>query len=538
MDVLGDLIRSRAAADPDVPAITITGDGAEPGSPGVPLTYGELDDRTEVVAGALGAAGLAKGDRAAIMLPNGPSFVHTWIGMAKAGVVEVPLHTASRGDGLRHALALTHSALAVVDARSLDRIAAVADDLPALRTVVAAGPAEGARPGSVGRADVVTLEAFTAGATPRARVDVDETDPSVVLFTSGTTGPSKGVVLSHRANFRLARTVSGAAGFRSGEVLFTTFPLFHVAARYVSTLAAMLVDGRVVIRERFSASRFWEECRAEGVTAIHYLGSLLTMLAKQPERPVDTAHGVRVGYGAGAPEPVARAFTERFGVPLHELYGMTETGAVTMNRAGAHRLGTCGQVLDDCEVAIHDAEDRALPAGEVGEIVVRPSRPHIMISHYEGMPEATVEAFRNLWFHTGDRGWFDADGYLHFVGRQKDAIRRRGENVSAFEVEVVIEDHPDVAGSAVVGVPDEISGEEVMAFLELQAGATLDVAGLLDHCQTRLPHFAVPRYLAVVDQLPRNTSHRVQKHLLVGAAGGGLPEGTVDREAIGYVVRR
>ncbi len=541
MDYVGqhlvDIVRSRARSAPSHPAVTITADGGAVDAPGVALTHAELDDTTEVMAAALARAGLARGDRAAVVLPNGPSFVHTWIGMAKAGVVEVPLHTASRGDGLRHALRLTRSGLAVVDGTGLQRLAEVAEDLPDLRTVVVTG--EGPLPGQVGRADVVAMADFVAGVQPGPTVPVADTDPSVVLFTSGTTGPSKGVVLTHRANTRLAWTVGRGAGFRQGEVLFTTFPLFHVAARYVSTLAAMLVEGRVVIRERFSASRFWSQCEEEGVTAVHYLGSLLTMLLKQPERPGDTSHGVRVGYGAGAPAPVAEAFTARFGVPLHELYGMTETGAVTMNRGDRVRLGTCGTALEDCEVAVVDADDEPLPAGEIGEIVTRPSVPHTMIERYEGMPEATVAAFRNLWFHTGDRGWFDDDGFLTFVGRQKDAIRRRGENISAFEVEVVLEDHPAVAGSAVVGVADDISGEEVLAWLELREGAELDVVDLLEHCQRRLPHFAVPRYVATIDELPRNTSQRVQKHLLADRRGeDGLPADVVDAVALGWTPTR
>lgn len=523
-DVLGEVVRHRARTQPERRVVRF---------PGRPVTYAELDDRTERMAAALAGVGLAKGDHAAVMLPNGPAFLDAWIGMAKAGVVEVPLHTASRGDGLRHALHLTRARLVVVAADLVDRLAAVADDLPDLRTVVVVGDAAGVE---VPGAEVVDLETFLASGTPAAPVELSPFDTSVVLFTSGTTGPSKGVVMSHRANFRLARTMSAAAGFRPGEVLFTTFPLFHVAARYVSTLAAMLVDGEVVIRERFSASRFWEDCAAEGVTAIHYLGSLLTILLKQPERPVDRDHGVRLAYGAGAPAPIAEAFESRFGLRLYELYGMTETGAVTMNRDGAYKPGTCGTVLDDCEVAIHDEHDRPLPPGQVGEICVRPKEPSIMITEYIGMPEATVAAFRNLWFHTGDRGWFDEEGYLHFSGRQKDAIRRRGENVSAFEVESVLEDHPDVAECAVLGVPDEISGEEVLAWVVLKDGATVEPAALLDHCQERLPYFAVPRYVAWADALPRNTSQRVEKHVL---RERGLPPAHAwDREAHGYELRR
>lgn len=526
MDVLGHLIRTRASSDPDHPVVTVAGER---------LTYAQLHTRSDVFAAALDRAGLVPGDHAAVVLPNCPAFLDAWIGMAKAGVVEVPLHTASRSDGLRHALFLTRSRLVVVDALLLDRVAAVAEDLPDLGVVVVVGPPATPPPATVGHARVVALADFTAGVGVAPTPALTPLDTSVVLFTSGTTGPSKGVVMSHRSNFRLARTMSEAASLAEGDVLLTTFPLFHVAARYASTLAAMLVGGRVVIRKRFSAGRFWQECAAEGVTAVHYLGSLLTILLRQPEGPADTAHDVRLAYGAGAPAPVAEAFATRFGMPLFELYGMTETGAVTMNRAGAMRLGSCGRVLPDCEVAIHDTDDEALPTGQVGEIVVRPLQPGIMLDRYVGMPEATLEAVRNLWFHTGDEGRFDDDGYLWFEGRRKDSIRRRGENVSAFEVEVVLDRHPAVAGSAVIGVPDAISGEEVMAWVEPVAGHDLDLTALIDHCAGHLPYFAVPRYMHQVDVLPRNTSQRVEKHRL---REQGLPEGTWDREAAGYVLER
>ena len=212
---------------------------------------------------------------------------------------------------------------------------------------------------------------------------------------------------------------------------------------------------------------------------------------------------------------------------------MTETGMVTMNREEAYKPGSCGTILDDCEVEIHDDEDHALPPGEVGEIVARPSQPHIMIEEYVGMPEETLAAFRNLWFHTGDLGTFDEDGYLHFVDRKKDAIRRRGENVSAFEVETVLEDHPAVAEVAVIGVPDDISGEEVLALIVPRSA--IDPVALLDHCQTRLPYYAVPRYVRMVETLPRNTSQRVEKHQL---RAEGLTDDTWDREAHGYQLVR
>ena len=519
---MGAVVRERAREQPDRRIVRFA-DAA--------VTYGELDARSDRVAAALAAAGMQHGDRAAVLLPNGVQFLDTWVGMAKLGMVEVPLHTSLRGDPLRHALRLSGCRLAVVDAPLVERVAAAADGLPDLRTLVVVGDGPA---GDAGDLEVVGFDDFVASGPPNPPdVDVSTYDRSAILFTSGTTGPSKGVVLTHSANVRLARSVSGAAGLRAGDVLFTTFPLFHVAARYVSTLAAMLIDAEVVIRQKFSASRFWEDCAAEGVTAIHYLGSLLTILLKQPEKPGDRDHAVHTAYGAGAPLPIAEAFEARFGLRLFELYGMTETGMVTMNREGAYKPGSCGTILDDCEVEIHDDDDHPLAPGEVGEIVARPSLPHIMIEEYVGMPEETLAAFRNLWFHTGDLGTFDEDGYLHFVGRKKDAIRRRGENVSAFEVETVLEDHPAVAEVAVIGVPDDISGEEVLALIV--ARSEIDPVALLDHCQARLPYYAVPRYVRFVETLPRNLSQRVEKHAL---RAEGVTAETWDREQHGYQLVR
>jgi carnitine-CoA ligase len=523
---LPDLVRRRAEQEPDRRVVRFAQGGR---------TYGELDTRANQVANALRDLGLGKGDRAAVMLGNGVPFLDTWFGMAKLGVVEVPINTALRGNLLAYMLQQSGSRVLVVDAAWLDRVDAVRSQLPELAHVLTVGGAPDAdHPGAVsGTAPFDVVVSAASDADPG--VPIDAWDRSCVLYTSGTTGPSKGVVLTHAANFRLGRTMSACVGLGTDEVLFTAFPLFHVAARYVSVLGAMLTDGDVVLHDRFSASRFWDICRQEGVTAVHYLGSLLTMLLKQPEGPAERDHTARLGYGAGAPVPVWEAVERRFGIRLYELYGMTETGAVTMNRADAYRPGSCGKVLPDCEVAIHDERDDPLPAGEVGEIVARPREPYIMVQEYLAMPEATLAAFRNLWFHTGDRGYFDADGYLYFVGRSKDAIRRRGENVSAYEVETALLEHDVVKECAVIGIDDEVSGEEIMAVLVVADGAMLTPESLLDHAQERLPHFAVPRYVRIVDALPMTPSQRVEKYKL---REEGITDDTWDREAAGYEVRR
>jgi crotonobetaine/carnitine-CoA ligase len=355
------------------------------------------------------------------------------------------------------------------------------------------------------------------------------------MFTSGTTGPSKGVVRSHVADFTLARTTIEIMGYGPGEVLYSAFPLYHLNAKFNSVLAAMLVGGRLVLHDRFSASGFWDICRAEGATAFNFMGALLTMLLKQPPRHDDGDNPVRAAYGAPAPEPLVGPFEARFGVRLVEVYGSTELGIATHNTVRDRRVGTSGRAAAYVEVEIHDAGDRPLAPGVAGEICVRPRRPHVIFDRYHDMPVETLAAFRNLWFHSGDRGWLDDDGCLHFVDRLADAVRRRGENISSFEVEKVVLAHDAVAACAVVGTPDEVSGEEVALYVICTPGHDVSPEALLDHCQEHLPHFAVPRYVAFVDTLPLTPSQRVEKYRL---RAQGLLADVWDREAHGYKVRR
>ena len=524
---LGAVVAARGAATPDRELIRLD-DG--------PITCGALDEGTNRVANALGTLGLGKGDRAAVMLGNRSEFLLAWLGMAKAGVIEVPLNIGLRGDLLAYMLNQSGAAAIVIDAAWLDRLEAIAPQLVSLRTVVVVG---GDAPGSLGdpRIAVHPWEELLEGATAPPEVEVSPFDTSVILFTSGTTGPSKGAVLTHNANFRLATTATiDVMSYAEDERLFSAFPLFHVNAKYTSVLVSLVLDqGSLVLHDRFSASRFWDICRAERVTAFNFMGALLMMLFKQPERADDRDHLVRTGYGAPAPAVITPPFEERFGVTLNEMYGSTELGNATGNRIGDRRIGTCGKRLPDYEVEIHDEHGRRVPPGAEGEIVVRPLLPHIMVEEYVGNPEATVAAFRNLWFHTGDRGRVDAEGWFTFLDRQKDAVRRRGENISSWEVEQVLNEHDAIEESAIVGVPSELTEEEVLAVVKLKEGCELAPDELLDFCQERLAHFAVPRYVRFVGQLPKNHAQRIMKPEL--RADGVTPD-TWDREAHGYVVRR
>ena len=516
------VVDALAATDPTRPLVRFEDDV---------LTRGDLRDRALRVASALRELGLRPGDKAALMLDNGREAIEAWIGMTYAGVVEVPVNTAFRGDLLAYLLNQSESRVIVVRAELADRVAAVADQLETLEAVLVVG----ADPPAVGTLRTVGYESALDGTEAVGTGHAPEpAQPAVILFTSGTTGPSKGVVLSHNFAFRMARNVCEIMDYGATDVLFTAFPLFHVNAKYTTILPAMLEGGEAVMRPRFSASTFWETCRDEGVTAFNFMGALLVMLAKQPAGPRDRDHAVRKAYGAPAPVTIFDAFEQRFGVTLVEVYGSTEIGTATVNTVFDRTVGSCGRASPYYDVEIHDEHDRPVAPGTEGEICVRPREPDVMFSEYYRMPEATLRAFRNLWFHTGDRGRMDAEGRCFFVDRMKDAIRRRGENISSWEVEKVIDAHDAVAESAVLGVPSELTEEEVLAVVVRKDGHPLEPAALLDHCQARMAHFAVPRYVRFVDALPKTPSQRIEKYLLREDA---LADAW-DREAHGYAVRR
>lgn len=524
-EIIGDLVAHRAARRPDHEIIRFAD---------ASLTYGELDHRANQLADSLSRLGLTRDATCAVQLPNSVEFIVTWIALARLGVVEVPIGTSLRGDLLAHQLSTSRCEVVVTTATWADRFAAVADQVPTLKRLVIVTDAV-TSPISGTLEHVAFGDLLAQGSDRPPEVVIRPQDPAVILFTSGTTGPSKGVVRSHRANTVLSTTGIDLMDYRSGEVLFNAFPLFHANARYNTVLTAMIVDGTAVLRDHFSVSNFWDVCRSESVTAFNYMGAVLMMLNNQEPRSDDADNPVRRAFGAPAPVEIFHEFQDRFGVQLVEVYGSTELGIATMNTVETFRLGSCGTAAPAYDIEIHDADDEQCAVGEVGEIVARSRRPFAMFDRYAAMPEATVEAFRNQWFHTGDRAWMDADGYVFYVDRSKDCIRRRGENISSWEVERSIAAHDDVAEAAVIGVPSELTEEEVMAVVVLKPDRRLDPEALLDHCQERLPGFAVPRFVRIVEELPKTPSQRVEKYRL---RDEGVTADTWDRTEHGYEVAR
>jgi crotonobetaine/carnitine-CoA ligase len=355
------------------------------------------------------------------------------------------------------------------------------------------------------------------------------------MFTSGTSGPAKGATHSNRSALWNAFAWLDVLELADDDVAYSMFPLFHVTARSAVVTSTMWAGGSVALRSRFSVSGFWDDVRASGATFFAYMGSVVHLLWSAPPTEHDAEHRVRVAFGAAAPAHVVEPFERRFGLRLIEVYGSTELGLATAPRPGERASGAMGHPRPHLELEVHDHFGRRLPAGRDGEIVARPRSPHAMFQGYWADPEATVDAVAGLWFHTGDRGHFRPDGQLVFVDRDKDVIRRRGENISSFDVERVTQAHPAVVEAAAFAVPSDIAEEEVAVAVVVDPEAGLEVAALFEYCIEHLPRFAVPRYIRLVDALPKTPSQRVQKYRL---RAEGITPDTADREAMGIVVPR
>jgi crotonobetaine/carnitine-CoA ligase len=480
------------------------------------------------MAARLSEIGLQPGDRVALLCGNGPAMMQVYLGCAWGGFVAVPVNTASRGAQLEHILTNCGARLAVVDAEYLASLVATRDcGAPLDRLWIVGEP----------RVEIPGQYAASALPEPGEPVSAHPSRPGdtvAILYTSGTTGPSKGVCCPQAQYFWWAAHTAALLGLGEGETLLTTLPLFHTNALN-SFYQAILTGSTLVAERRFSVSDFLPSLVRNGATATYLLGAMVPMLLSRPPSGDERGHGVRVALAPGVPARYHEAFTSRFGIGIVDGYGSTETNFVIGDPPGDQRPGTMGRARPGFHVAVVDGEDNPVPDGEPGELLVRPVEPFSVATGYFAVPGKTVEAWRNLWFHTGDRVTREPDGRFRFLDRMKDAIRRRGENISSFEVEQVLAGHPAVANVAVFPVSSELAEDEVMAAIVLKPEASLGPVELLDYCSPRLPYFAVPRFLDFVEDLPRTENGKVRKFQLRERGVG--PE-TFDREKIGYKVAR
>jgi len=339
-------------------------------------------------------------------------------------------------------------------------------------------------------------------------------DDFCILYTSGTTGPSKGVVLPHKYVINLSISNANQLGYTENDVLYACLPLFHGNAQMMSILAAMAANASVVLVKRFSVSRFWEETDEYGATATNLPGSVISMLLKQDPSEKDVHHSLRQVFTAGTPKAAWEEFEQRFQVRIYEGYGSTECGMILMNTVSNRKVGTIGKPAKGYQVTIVDEADNQLLTGQVGEIVTRPEEPYCMMKWYYKQPDKTLEAYQNLWFHSGDYGYQDEEGFFYFVDRKKDVIRRRGENISSFEVERSVNTHPKVLESAAVAVPDPLGEYELKVVVVPRLNASLTPEELIAHCEERMANFMVPRYVELRGSLPKTPTDRVEKYKL------------------------
>ncbi len=506
---LGALLERRAGEIPTRPFLAMTG--------GLRLTYGEFNERVNNLAHGLAANGVAAGDRVAIMLANSLEFLLASFALKKLGAVEVAVNTGFRGPGLVHVVNLTEARLLITEDQFVEPVAAVAGELQHLRTVAVVGDAAAAGR-ALGGLEAGRFEDLFAARGDNPQRQVRDTDLGTVLFTSGTTGPSKGCMLSHRYGVRVAEFMSESLGLREDDCLYCPFPLYHVDAAFLTVAPAILLGARAAIGARFSASRFWDEVREFEATVFDFMGATLTILWKREPLPGDADNPVRLAWGV--PMPSWRGeFESRFDLKLVHGYGLTDGGMPCWEDPGREEpVGSCGKPRHPYEVRILDDQDDELPAGEIGEIAIRPLEADVVMKGYWGMPEATVETFRNLWLHTGDYGRMDAEGHLFFEGRKKDAIRRRGENISAWEIEEVIHAHPAVLEAVAVGVPSELTEEDVKVYAVLHEGAALGEEELREFCGTRMARYMVPEYVEFIDEIPKTPTGKPEKYKLIAAA--------------------
>jgi crotonobetaine/carnitine-CoA ligase len=517
-------------------------------------SYRQINELTLRVGEGLAARGVAPRSHVAVLMENCPEQLLAIWGPCRAGFVTVPVNAAAKGQLLAYFLQHADCTAIVVEESLLPRYIEICETVPAIRRVFVVRvdrPASEAQvpPWQAGTMtasgalfhDFADLLAQPAGAPPAGAQAMAPrfSDLAMLMFTSGTTGPSKAIMFSQAQLIYWGTDVAYHHEYTPDDIAYVFLPLFHGNALLGSTMGSLMAGSAIALAPRFSVSRFWQHIRESGATVFNGVGAVTNFLWKQPPSAEDRNHSVRRCHLAPVPG-FAKGFEERFGMQIMSAFGLTDycLGSAYNTQSRRDKLGSCGLPRTGVEVRIVDADDFDMPAGTPGEIVLRNHNLWGASLGYYKQPEATVASRRNLWFHTGDRGWIDEDGYVWYTDRIKDAIRRRGENISAFEVEEVIRTHPCVADVAVYPVRAD-SEDEVAATITLRPGTqdAFSHESLLEHCNRNLAYFMVPRYIEVADDMPATLSQKIEKYKLRQRAEANLGA-FWDRERAGVQVAR
>ncbi|MBL6954867.1 MAG: AMP-binding protein [Alphaproteobacteria bacterium] len=510
---------------------------------GTTLTFASLHRDSDHMACKLASLGVGPGDRVMVMLKNRIEFMQVMLAIMKLGAIFVPINTELKGAFLQHQMRNAEPRVVFLDAALADAFDAVQGGNESLAAIVyVAGAVPDQRPLVLASATAMTFEAFAslAGAGRDVLISPKAEDIACIMYTSGTTGPSKGVLMPHAHCYLFGHSMALNMEMTEQDCQYVCMPLFHAMGLLLQVISSLITGSKVYCIERFSPNTWLNDVRTCGATVSNALGVIPEFIFRTPETEFDRDHRLRRVVAVPIAAEWGDAMEERFGFKFIQGYGMTEINLPCYTNADDPLLpGLAGHVLDDFfEVRVVNSEtDISMPQGEIGEIVIRPKVPFCFNQGYFRMPERTVEAWRNLWFHTGDAGRFDEQGRLYYADRIRDRIRRRGENISSFEIEQVLNDHPDINESAVVGIRVEGAGgeDEVKAYIVTDGGADIDNVALLDYCVEQIPRFAVPRYIEAVGALAKTATGKIQKEPLRQA---GITNRTWDREAVGYKIAR
>ena len=506
------------------------------------VSYGQFRERSLEVAGMFREMGVRHGDRVCTLLPNGLEFPYVWMGLARLGAICVTINTAFKGDEVAYILNDAETKLLVCHHSLLEAAESAAANCPSLEETIVVNEDGGK---NSGLRDFWTLLREAEPMGEEAESAVTPQDVSMLVYTSGTTGNPKGVMITHQMYVAAGQGFATWTESTSKDRFFTCLPYFHANAQYYTTMGCLAAGATLVLEDRFSASRFLDQVCESRATVVNFIGMMVPALLKQPIRDGDADNSVRVYYGSPAPPLESlHAFEERFGGKILAGFGLTETCYGTIERIGEpHRKGSSGRAKEhpdprfQAQVRIV-TDGESLPPGQTGEITLR--SPANMPGYWRN-PERTQEALRDGWFYTGDLGWIDEDGYLYFVDRKKDVVRRRGENISSQEVENCIRSHPGVADCAVIAVPAELGEEEVKVYVVARPPSDDGTQeptpeDIVYWCAERLAYFKVPRYVEFRQDLPRTPSFRVRKDVL-RQERDDLISGCFDREKAGIRLR-
>ncbi|MBQ74912.1 MAG: hypothetical protein CMQ20_07795 [Gammaproteobacteria bacterium] len=495
------------------------------------LSWAEIVDRAARIGGFLLELGVKSGDRVATMLPSGIDYLGAWHGIMWCSAIDVPVNNEYKGLFLEHILRDSGAGVLIVDARWLERLQHI--ELAELKHIVVVGGSDVDLPPGLARHSF----AHALGADPCPLTPRTETDLTYIIYTSGTTGPAKGVIHNNRSSLNYIQPFVEGLDLTDDDVCYSMFPLFHQMGRSACTLTAFWVGNPVVLRESFTVSGFWDDIRSSGASWMGYFGAVISFLWNQEAAPGDSDHNLTRAFGASAPRELITGWKERFGVNLFETYGSTEIGLGSGLGSGLPKLGTMGLPSRRVELQIVDENDMPVPANVVGEAVWRPREAYAIFQGYWNRPQETVNAWRNLWFHSGDAGLLDEDGYFIFKDRFKDSIRRRDENISSFAVEESVRVQPGILECAAYAAVSDVANtdQEVMIAVVPDAESKPDVEALFHVLCETMPRHAVPRYLRFVNELPKTPTQRVQKFKL---REEGVTDDTFDREAMGIFPSR